>query len=129
MKIETEMMRGAGPTAVLQLLSGGEMYCYELVQTLAKKSNGIFKMGQSTLYPMLYNLEAKGLVKSQEKVVPSGRRRRYYRLTKAGKKKLSADRKQWSSLVEAMGALGLTRGCDVWPNNVADNLTIDGGAA
>lgn len=110
MKIEREIMRGAGPTAVLQLLSGQEMYGYELVSTLSKRSGGVLEMGQSTLYPLLYNLEAKGLVASKEKEAPNGRIRRYYRLTSKGKKKLASDREQWASLVQAMGELGITRG-------------------
>ena len=110
MKLEREMMRGAGPTAVMQLLVDKEMYGYELIETLSEKSKGIFQLGQSTLYPMLYNLEAKGLVASKEKKGENGRNRRYYRLTAKGKKKLAADCKQWASLVEDMGALGITRG-------------------
>ena len=65
MKIERELMRGAGPTAVLQLLSAGEKYGYELVEALSRQTDGVLAMGQSTLYPMLYNLEAKKLVKSR----------------------------------------------------------------
>ena len=61
MKIERELMRGAGPTAVLKILSARTMYGYELVEELAKRTDGVLAMGQSTLYPMLYNLEAKGL--------------------------------------------------------------------
>lgn len=124
MKIEREIMRGAGPTAVLQLLSSQEMYGYELVSTLATRSNGVLKMGQSTLYPLLYNLEAKGLVASKEKEAPNGRVRRYYRLTSKGKKKLAADREQWVSLIEAMGALGITR-----VRGAEGLLGLDGGAA
>ncbi len=51
----------------MQLLSNGEMYGYQIVETLAEQSAGVFKMGQSTLYPMLYNLEAKGILNSKEK--------------------------------------------------------------
>jgi PadR family transcriptional regulator PadR len=109
MKIEREMMRGAGPVAVLQLLSGQEMYGYQLVEALERRSSGVLALGQSTLYPMLYNLEAKGLVSSREKTGPNGRPRRYYRLTARGQRKLADDRQQWALLVQAMGALGVTR--------------------
>lgn len=102
------MMRGAGPTAVLQLLSDGEMYGYEIVEALPLRSSGVFKLGQSTLYPMLYNLEAKGLVTSRQKVGSNGRTRRYYRLTSKGTKQLVKDREQWAAMVKGMGALGLT---------------------
>lgn len=109
MKIEREMMRGAGPTAVMQLLLKGEMYGYEIVEALEQKSAGVFELGQSTLYPMLYNLESKGLVDSTTKPGPNGRERRYYRLTDAGKKQLDRDRQQWAALVKGMTALGVTR--------------------
>lgn len=109
MKLEREMMRGAGPTAVMQLLASEEMYGYQIVETLAQQSQGVFELGQSTLYPMLYNLESKGLVKSKQKVGDNGRQRRYYQLTAKGKKKLETDKQQWSALIKGMGALGLTR--------------------
>lgn len=108
MKLEREMMRGAGPTAVLQLLTAGERYGYELVEALDARTAGVLAMGQSTLYPMLYNLEAKKLVKSRTVTADNGRPRRYYRLTAKGKKKLTADRAQWAALADAMAGLGVT---------------------
>jgi PadR family transcriptional regulator, regulatory protein PadR len=106
MKIERELMRGAGPMAVMTLLAGREMYGYELVAALAKRTDGLLAIGQSTLYPMLYNLEAKGLIASRVEEMPTGRQRRYYRLTKAGRKRLESDRQQWAVLSNAMAALG-----------------------
>ena len=106
MRIERELMRGAGPTAVLHLLSSGEKYGYELVESLSKQSQGVLAMGQSTLYPMLYNLQAKGLVASR--VDRSGPRpRRYYRLTGKGKKTLARSTRQWHALTDAMQGMGL----------------------
>jgi len=110
-------MRGAGPTAVMQLLADDEMYGYEIVEALAKRSSGVFELGQSTLYPMLYNLESKGLVRSREKKGDNGRNRRYYRLTSKGMKKLDSDRQQWAALVKGMGALGVTRVLAPRPTN------------
>lgn len=108
MKIERELMRGAGPTAVLQVLASGEKYGYELVEALSRQTNGVLAMGQSTLYPLLYNLEAKGLLKSR--VDKSGPRpRRYYRLTRKGERKLSTDTRQWQAVIEAMQSLGIAQ--------------------
>ena len=53
MRIERQMIRGAGPVAALYLLSRGEMYDYELVEALDRESGGVLAMGPSTLYPML----------------------------------------------------------------------------
>lgn len=106
MHVERELMRGTGPLAVMQLLSTGEKYGYELVERLAKNTDGILDMGQSTLYPMLYNLESKGLIRSR--LDESGpRARRYYSLTEKGRGQLREDVKQWRSLLKAMTALGL----------------------
>ena len=49
MRIERELMRGAGPVAILKLLSHREMYGYELVETLASRTEGVLAMGQSTV--------------------------------------------------------------------------------
>jgi PadR family transcriptional regulator, regulatory protein PadR len=114
MRIERELMRGAGPVAVLKLLQSGPMYGYELIATLDTRSGGVLDMGQSTLYPMLYNLEAKGLIKSawREGSVDGGdgsgsRPRKYYALTDKGRRRLAADTRQWQHLAKAMTALGI----------------------
>ena len=103
------MMRGAGPVAVLKLLERGEMYGYELVRALDERSEGVLGMGQSTLYPMLYNLEAKDLIVSRWRDGDTGRPRKYYRLTRKGQKRLARDTEQWRALVDAMAALGIVR--------------------
>jgi PadR family transcriptional regulator PadR len=106
MKLERELMRGAAPTAVMQVLAGGEKYGYELVETLSRESNGLLGIGQSTLYPLLYNLEAKGLVTSRLDET-GARPRRFYRLTQQGRRKLADDTKQWQTLWEAFRSLGI----------------------
>lgn len=103
-KIEKELLRGAGLIAVMKLLASGEKYGYELVDEMVQRTDGYLAMNQSTLYPMLYNLEAKDLVASR--IDRSGSRpRRYYRLTSKGKKKLAEDLDQWKQLVKAMEAI------------------------
>jgi PadR family transcriptional regulator PadR len=107
MRVERELMRGAGPVAVLKLLGSGEMYGYELVQSLAEQSDGVLDMGQSTLYPLLYNLEAKGFVTARWETTDSGRRRKYYSLTDRGRRRLATDTEQWQAIARAMAALGI----------------------
>ena len=107
MRIERELMRGAGPVAVLKLLERRAMYGYELVEALAKGGDGALAMGQSMLYPMLYNLEAKGLVQAQWEQSEAGRDRKYYALTPKGKTRLEKDTAQWRALAGAMRELGV----------------------
>jgi PadR family transcriptional regulator PadR len=110
MRIERELMRGAGPAAVLRLLESGEKYGYQLVQLLERQTDGVLAMGQSTLYPLLYNLQAKGFVAARTETSDAGRPRKYYRLTDKGKRRLARDRKQWQALSVAMGQLGIAGG-------------------
>ena len=107
MRIERELMRGAGPVTVLRLLRQREMYGYELVQALSQRTDGVLAMGQSTLYPLLYSLEAKGFVTAQVREASSGRKRKYYSLTPAGRIRLKAEQAQWRRLLRAMASLGL----------------------
>ena len=107
MKIESELLRGTGPLAVLKLLERGEMYGYELVEALAKRTDGVLGLGQSTLYPLLYNLEAKGLLRASWRETESGRRRKYYGLTPKGRKRLEAHRRQWRAVTRALASLGV----------------------
>lgn len=109
MTIHTELMRGAGPIAVLQLLTRREMYGYELISELDQVTAGVLAMGQSTLYPMLYHLEAKGLIAGRWRKADTGRRRKYYTITTTGQETLRARSAEWSDLVGAMRDLGLLK--------------------
>ena len=107
-RAERELMRGAGPAALLALLERrGEMYGYELVAALSSGSSGALDMGQATLYPMLYNLEAKGLLRATWRQTPNGRRRKYYALTAKGRRRLAVHRLQWRSVTRALTSLGV----------------------
>lgn len=116
MRIERELMRGAGPVAVLKLLGGGPKYGYEMVAALAATPDGALNMGQSTLYPMLYNLEAQGYIKASWSEADSKRRRKYYELTAAGKTRLAETEKQWRALAQAFVGLGILGSPDVPPS-------------
>jgi PadR family transcriptional regulator PadR len=108
MAADDQFIRGAGMLAVLKVLEGGELYGYAIVEALARTKGDALHLGQSTVYPMLYNLEAKGLVKSRWD--ESGARpRKYYSLTKAGKTRLAEDTDQWREITKAMASLGLAR--------------------
>jgi PadR family transcriptional regulator PadR len=88
---------------VLEILGRGAMYGYQLSEAVAQRSGNILTLGRGTLYPLLYNLEAKGLVKGDWQEGDSGRNRRYYSITGAGKEYLSAQREQWQKLATGVG--------------------------
>ena len=98
MKFERELLKGVAPVVVLEILCRGEMYGYELSEAIASRSGDILTLGRGTLYPLLYNLEAKGLVVAESRNSDSGRKRRYYSITSKGKAQLAAKKEQWQSL-------------------------------
>lgn len=100
-------MRGAGPLAILKLLAQREMYGYELAEALDHQSEGVLALGHSSLYPLLYNLESKGLIEARAPREAGGRTRKYYAVTTAGRSWLTDHEKEWAGLVAAMAKLGL----------------------
>ncbi len=98
MRFERELLKGLAPTLVMELLTSQAMYGYELSEALAKRSNGIFSLGKGTLYPLLYNLEAKKLITGAWQTGPTNRERKYYSLTAKGKKQLARSLEQLREL-------------------------------
>ena len=98
MKFESQLLKGIAPVVVLQILSRGEMYGYELTQAIEQRSDEILTLGKGTLYPLLYNLEAKRLVKARVENTKAGRKRRYYSITSKGKEYLSDQTEQLRKL-------------------------------
>jgi len=94
MKFESQLLKGVAPVVVLQILSRGEMYGYELAGAIEKRSEEILTLGKGTLYPLLYNLEAKRLVKARYETTKNGRKRRYYSITGKGKEYLAGQTEQ-----------------------------------
>lgn len=107
MDLDREWVRGAAPLAVLTLLAEGDLYGYALVEALEARSGGLLELGQSTVYPLLYSLESRGLVSPVRRSAPSGKVRKYYRITQAGREWLASQRSQWRTLVTAMHRLGV----------------------
>ena len=74
---------------VLSLLAGEDMYGYQMIVELARRSDHTFEMKEGTLYPVLHQLEREGCLESYSAQAPSGRARKYYRLTSRGRKALA----------------------------------------
>ena len=102
MKFESQLLKGIAPVVVLEILSAGKMYGYELSQAIEQRSGEILTLGKGTLYPLLYNLEAKKLVKGKWENSDSGRKRRYYSITGKGKDQLARQKEQLKDLVSGL---------------------------
>jgi len=102
MKFESQLLKGVAPVVVLEILSRGPMYGYELSQAIEQRSGDILTLGKGTLYPLLYNLEAKKLVQAKWETSDSGRKRRYYSITGSGKDQLASRKEQLRELAEGL---------------------------
>ena len=69
---------------VLSLLAGEDMYGYQMIVELSRRSDHTFEMKEGTLYPVLHGLEREGLVEAYQQEAPTGRVRKYYHLTRPG---------------------------------------------
>ena len=100
MKIDRSLISGSTTLLVLKMLSEGEMYGYEMIQTLAKRSDDTFKLKEGTLYPILHELEQRGCVESRVQQTPAGRPRKYYRITDKGTRLLKDKTAEWQYFSE-----------------------------
>lgn len=90
---------------VLALLHSGEMYGYQIIEELEKRSNNVFQLKEGTLYPVLHGLERDKLIAGREQASPSGRKRRYYQITSQGLKALEEKKAQWDTYSSAVSAI------------------------
>ena len=95
MKIEKSLLSGSTPLLILSLLKDEDMYGYQMVSELARRSDNTFQLKEGTLYPLLHTLEKQGWVRSYAKQTPGGRERKYYRLTDDGREQLEYKEKEW----------------------------------
>ena len=85
MAIDRNLVQGSMAMMILRLLETKDMYGYEMIEALRERSNNVFELKAGTLYPLLHSLESRGDVVSYEDNT-SGKTRKYYQLTPAGKK-------------------------------------------
>jgi len=100
----------AGPL-VLSILSQGENYGYAIIKHVHELSNGQMEWTDGMLYPVLHRLESQGLIKSDERVSETGRKRRYYRIKKKGTEVLKKQRSQWMLVYSTLKQLWETKPC------------------
>lgn len=107
-RLRKQTLDGNVETLLLAILEAGPSYGYAIVKELSERSEGILRLGEGTIYPVLYRLEEKKLISAKWSLAENGRRRKYYRLTVKGRKALAANYQQWQMLSAVMGkVLGL----------------------
>src|SRR5580704_13886728 len=105
MEIDRQFLKGSVSLLLLNLLSRGEMYGYEILQEASRRSAHAFEFKEGTLYPALHQLEKKGQIKSVWRTAENGRERKYYSLTAKGRKAAAQYERQWHHLTGAIAAI------------------------
>ena len=90
---------------LLGLLAGEDMYGYQIITELSRRSNKVFEMKEGTLYPVLHALERAGCVEAYEQTAPTGRVRKYYHITRRGRDALAEEEKVWETYSGAVNAV------------------------
>ncbi len=105
MGIDTQFLKGSIGLLLLNLLSRGEMYGYEILEEASRRSANAFEFKEGTLYPALHQLEKKGQIKAVWRKADNGRERKYYSLTAKGRKSAAEYQKQWHQVTGAITAI------------------------
>ena len=99
---DLEWKKGSAELLILSLVEARARHGYEISKLIEQRSRGTLRFHAASLYPLLYRLEKRGLVQGRWVEKSGQRRRRYYRLTPAGRKVLASQRHGWQSFVAAV---------------------------
>jgi transcriptional regulator len=100
--LASELRKGSAEILVLGVLQERARHGYDIARVIEERSDGQITFHSATLYPTLYKLERKGLIKGQWVERAGQRRRRFYRITRAGRAVLGEQRTAWNRFFEAL---------------------------
>ena len=100
---KAELLQGTLDMLILKALAAGPVHGYGVGQRIAHLAEEMLRVEEGSLYPALYRLEERGLVKSEWGKSENNRRARFYALTAAGRKQLGVEQESWRLLVLAVG--------------------------
>lgn len=100
-----ELIAASTVPLVLSVLTEGESYGYALIQRVRQLSGGKIEWTEGMLYPVLHWMENEGMIESEWQESETGRKRKYYRLRKEGRKALQQEKQQWLAVHETLTKL------------------------
>lgn len=100
--MDQSLMKGSTSMLLLKLLDGQDLYGYQMIEELRRRSDHTFDLKAGTLYPLLHSLEQQGFVTAWEENTSSARPRRYYHLTQAGRAQLTVKEAEWRAYASAV---------------------------
>lgn len=102
MKRENNPLGGSTSMLLMKLLECADMYGYQMIEELKRRSDHTFDLKAGTLYPLLHGLEEKGWVTSYLEGADAARPRKYYHLTKTGREQLEEKEQEWTRYARAV---------------------------
>ena len=100
--INKDLVAASSTPLVLAILAEGDSYGYAILRRVRELSRGRMEWTDGMLYPVLHRLERLGFIEAHWEKSESGRRRKYYRITKRGRTQLAAEREQWQAVDETL---------------------------
>ena len=100
--LDKEVKRGSTEMLILALVEDRPRHGYEIAKLIEARSDGVLQFHVASLYPLLYRLEKRGLIKGTWIEKAGQRRRRFYKVTAQGRKALTEQRQTWSDFFAAL---------------------------
>lgn len=97
-----DLLQGTLDMMVMRTLLAGKANGYEIARAIERSSENVLAVDHGSLYPALYRLEKNGLIAGKWEVSPTNRRARFYRLTAAGRKRLTIEHSRWEQMAAAI---------------------------
>ena len=103
--LDRELKKGSAELLILSLVEVRPRHGYEISKLIEARSDGVLRFNVASLYPLLYRLEKRGWIQGRWVEKAGQRRRRYYKLTREGRKVLAAQRSGWEAFVAAINRI------------------------
>jgi transcriptional regulator len=103
--LDRELKKGSAELLILSLVEVRPRHGYEISKLIEARSDGVLRFNVASLYPLLYRLEKRGWIQGRWVEKAGQRRRRYYKLTREGRKVLAAQRSGWEEFVAAINRI------------------------
>jgi transcriptional regulator len=102
---ERDLKKGSAELVILSLVEARPRHGYEIGKLITGRSGGALSFNVASLYPLLYRLENRGWIAGRWVEAAGQRRRRFYRITAAGRKVLAQQRSSWEAFVAAVNRI------------------------
>jgi transcriptional regulator len=101
----TELLKGTLDLLILKTLALEPRHGVGVADRIQQITGGTFQVKPGSLFPALHRLEADGYIQGEWSTTPDGHRARFYKITPAGQRQLTAERKNWARIVLAVGQI------------------------